>query len=89
MTSEPATDRAHARQRLEEAWRVLGQVPADLQRVQVSFAQLGENPTPEERATLEATLERLLRHLAEDADALLAVRDWIEPAQGDQPQQGA
>ena len=86
MTSQPASNRAHARQRLDEAWRVLGQVPADLQRVQVSFAELGEDPAPDERAALEASLNRVLRHLAEGADALLAVRDWIRPAQADQPE---
>ena len=88
MTSQPASNRAHARQRLDEAWRVLGQVPADLQRVQVSFAELGEDPAPEERAALEASLNRVLRHLAE-GDALLAVRDWVRPAQEERPAGGA
>ena len=80
MASEPAPDRAHARQRLDEAWRLLGQVPADLQRVQVSFAELGGDPAPEERAALEASLNRVLRHLAE-GDALLSVWDWVRSAQ--------
>ena len=87
MTSEQIPDRAHARQRLDEAWRVLGQVPADLQRAQVGFGELGEDPTTEERAALESSLDRVLRALAEGADALLAVRDWISTAQDDQPQQ--
>ena len=80
MSSEPASNRVHARRRLDEAWRAADHLPADLRRVQVNFTRLSEEPTPQERAALEASLNQALKHLAEGADALLAVRDWISPA---------
>ena len=50
MTSEPAPNRAHARQRLDEAWWV-----------QMRFTGLSEEPTPKERSALAASLNRVLR----------------------------
>ncbi len=88
MTSQPARDRVHARRRLDDAWRAVDQLPIDLRRVQVSFTNLSEEPTPEERTALVAAVNRVLGHFAEGTDALLAVRDWISPAEDNRAEGG-
>ena len=69
----------YIRQHLEDARRALAPVAALLHQLAIATDRAAEDPTTETRATLVADLHQTLAALAAGTDALLAMRDRLEP----------